>query len=971
MKMFNRLRKLTARRLTAAMMMGFFFFPGFEPSDPELKPSPEPTSPPVIENAPDGAPSSGLSDLFSGLSWLLTGGNDATSEASVAPEPTETPFPESPSVFDFILDESEDEGVDLSEAITVPYDDRNSDIRARVSWPSVSHDEHTCLKIDAAGRTVESRRFGLGESGANADYYSYIDELDESGNIVKSEKYRVLPLPDGTGERLTEYFGYTTFSYDSRGNITDMRTYSSADVMTECHYYIYGPDGKILSETVIGKDGLLKEQISYERPDENTEDRIRSINGEDGLWCTEHVTNEYKDGLLLSETHYRADNTEYYSVFYDASGNPASLITYHNGRTAERYVFASEAHDPELYMCLSEYVRCSESGEILDHKLYAYDENGNRVQAMSYSAEGMLEFYQLLNFDDNGSLRRVDRKNADGILLSYCMYEYDADGILTGKTHYNPIGIEISDPDLAPKPTATPTATPTASPTPTPTPKAVETERVLWPYPGEQRIVQKVDGMGRILSETEYLPSGNVSDDGRVYEYLFDKNGRITERIESSGKSGKVTGYTTYTFDSSGSLTETRTYEDDELVSFHSYDYASNGNLLSENYIGPGGDTALSYIYDYSSYPSVIADETVSRVGDEQSAYKVDWEYDRYNRLKSEIRVSTENGATLSARMYDSDENLIFAETHFSDGSIRQSMAYEPDFRLTKYEEYSEDGILTAYYTFEYDASGNRVQTNIYGDNGAVDYVDTFHYDKDGRIIRAERKDSHDRLVSYRVIDYDARGNWVRSQEYDASGKVLSPTTGVPATETLVPADFYTQSGWIPDSAIAKLFYKTGMQYLEGDGVVRNYVLAAKYLYRAAELNHSGAQYAIGYICENGFGVHADSAEAAEWYLKAARKGNAAAQNRLGSLYLKGNGVTRSETTAAEWFRLAANGGNAYAMLNLGHMHFSGIAVEQNYGIAAEWYKKAASAGLDEANGYYITATDRIAELGAYPKDIF
>ena len=58
-----------------------------------------------------------------------------------------------------------------------------------------------------------------------------------------------------------------------------------------------------------------------------------------------------------------------------------------------------------------------------------------------------------------------------------------------------------------------------------------------------------------------------------------------------------------------------------------------------------------------------------------------------------------------------------------------------------------------------------------------------------------------------------------------------------------------------------------------------------------AEQGDALAQYDLGAMHHNGFGVPKDDAEAARWYRLAAEQGDAYAQTGLGFLYALGEGV--------------------------------------------------------------------------------
>jgi TPR repeat protein len=105
-----------------------------------------------------------------------------------------------------------------------------------------------------------------------------------------------------------------------------------------------------------------------------------------------------------------------------------------------------------------------------------------------------------------------------------------------------------------------------------------------------------------------------------------------------------------------------------------------------------------------------------------------------------------------------------------------------------------------------------------------------------------------------------------------------------------------------------------------------------------AEQGNATAQYNLGVMYDNGYGVIQDYAEAADWWRKAAEQGEASAQYNLGIMYDNGRGVTQDYAEAANWYRKAAEQGYASAQNNLGVMYANGYGVIQDAVVAHMWY---------------------------------
>ena len=125
----------------------------------------------------------------------------------------------------------------------------------------------------------------------------------------------------------------------------------------------------------------------------------------------------------------------------------------------------------------------------------------------------------------------------------------------------------------------------------------------------------------------------------------------------------------------------------------------------------------------------------------------------------------------------------------------------------------------------------------------------------------------------------------------------------------------------------------------------KDYAAAMRWYRPAADQGDIFAQYEVGRLYGNGWGVVQDYAEALRWYRKAADQGNADAQNNIGFAYQNGHGVAQDYGEAMRWYRKAADQGNAVAQSNIGWLYQNGHGVAQDYGEAMRWYRKAADFG--------------------------
>jgi len=114
-----------------------------------------------------------------------------------------------------------------------------------------------------------------------------------------------------------------------------------------------------------------------------------------------------------------------------------------------------------------------------------------------------------------------------------------------------------------------------------------------------------------------------------------------------------------------------------------------------------------------------------------------------------------------------------------------------------------------------------------------------------------------------------------------------------------------------------------------------------------AEAGQAEAQFDLGVLYAQGFGVLRDLNAAASWYRKAADQGNAEAQFALGQMYAHGWGVPRDNADAIRWFQMANSVDSDGPPTDW--MSVEGYGIEKDPEQAAYWYKLAANSGHPEA----------------------
>ena len=176
--------------------------------------------------------------------------------------------------------------------------------------------------------------------------------------------------------------------------------------------------------------------------------------------------------------------------------------------------------------------------------------------------------------------------------------------------------------------------------------------------------------------------------------------------------------------------------------------------------------------------------------------------------------------------------------------------------------------------------------------------------------------------------------------------------------------DFETAVGiWAPlaEQGVGSAQGNLGFMYLNGLGVLQDYVAAASWYRKAADLGEAEAQVSLGFMYEKGQGfLPQDYAAAASLYRKAADQGNASAQSNLGADYEIGQGVSQDYAAAAIWYRKAADQDDTKAQFKLGALYYSGQGVPQDFVQAHRWFNLAA-AGASDSEVRKRAATNRDA----------
>ena len=116
-----------------------------------------------------------------------------------------------------------------------------------------------------------------------------------------------------------------------------------------------------------------------------------------------------------------------------------------------------------------------------------------------------------------------------------------------------------------------------------------------------------------------------------------------------------------------------------------------------------------------------------------------------------------------------------------------------------------------------------------------------------------------------------------------------------------------------------------------------------------ADAGDPTAQYALGIVHTNGFGVRLDYGEATSWYEKAASQGHADAQAELGIHYRRGMGLPLDIAKGVKLMEQAAEKGSTSALLYLADVYLDGGGHRKDPAKAKALLEDAVRKGSDSA----------------------
>jgi len=143
--------------------------------------------------------------------------------------------------------------------------------------------------------------------------------------------------------------------------------------------------------------------------------------------------------------------------------------------------------------------------------------------------------------------------------------------------------------------------------------------------------------------------------------------------------------------------------------------------------------------------------------------------------------------------------------------------------------------------------------------------------------------------------------------------------------------------------------YNLGVMYRDGYGVKENCELSKKWFLESAKQGDVNAQYNYARLHNAGAGKPYDLKVAAKWYKGAANKNHVGAMHNIGIMYQYGEGVSKDLNKAKKHLTHASKKGHSASSYQLGVMYFTEEPMK-DFVISLAWLKKSKNSGYIQAD---------------------
>ncbi|WP_305768838.1 hypothetical protein [Candidatus Epulonipiscium viviparus] len=224
---------------------------------------------------------------------------------------------------------------------------------------------------------------------------------------------------------------YTQYEYDSNGNVIKNLQYKNGDVSGYTDFE-YGLENNLISISSY-LDGQLVYKEEYEYQDGKFVEAKYYDNGQDLSMILDYTYTD-NNNIETVSTYDGTGNLESYTVYeYNEIGTVSKHSVYDNEDKLQSYVAYKYDTKGNLIEENTSTIVDGVAYENMASKIYAYDENDNRIRRDVYVKDNNnnnLVVYNTYEYDAANNLIQESMYTSTGVVTWYMIYEYDTDGRL-------------------------------------------------------------------------------------------------------------------------------------------------------------------------------------------------------------------------------------------------------------------------------------------------------------------------------------------------------------------------------------------------------------------------------------------------------------------------------------------------------------------------------------------------------------
>lgn len=243
------------------------------------------------------------------------------------------------------------------------------------------------------------------------------------------------------------------------------------------------------------------------------------------------------------------------------------------------------------------------------------------------------------------------------------------------------------------------------------------------------------DSANHIVANGQYLPDGSFRKEN---EFLYDEAGRLTEQ-RTFKPDLTLFFHKEFRYNDSGRLiAENRYSANGKLDAGAIYEYDNNGYRTEARYLGPDGAVTLRESYEYNGQ----GHQTLKRTCKEGVA-----------DYGTKVFQYGPNGRRLEETDYRKDGSMQHRLVcdYVATGQKTAQQHYRADGSLASMTLFDQQGLPSAYYTYNDDGSLDQGQIYIYQFDKAGNWISKATYQHRGQSLAVPAKPSN---ITYRTISY-------------------------------------------------------------------------------------------------------------------------------------------------------------------------------------------------------------------------